>query len=135
MSTAHSSGVESPAFDTSHINDILIASDKSKGGRPYFFDDPTVEKVLNIAMAVATELAVVRERLDTLERVLEQKGISVRAAIENFEPNDTEAEERQSLHARYIARILRIVQQEIQAVANPENNKDMHTIADEINQM
>ncbi len=135
MSTAHSSGVESPAFDTSHINDILMASDKSKGGRPYFFDDPTVEKVLNIAMAVATELAVVRERLDTLERVLEQKGISVRAAIENFEPNDIEAEERQSLHARYIARILRIVQQEIQAVANPENNKDMHTIADEINQM
>ncbi len=135
MSTAHSSGVESPAFDTSHINDILMASDKSKGGRPYFFDDPTVEKVLNITMAVATELAVVRERLDTLERVLEQKGISVRAAIENFEPNDIEAEERQSLHARYIARILRIVQQEIQAVANPENNKDMHTIADEINQM
>jgi hypothetical protein len=30
---------------------------------------------------------------------------------------------------------LRIVQQELDAVARPENNKPMHQIADEINEM
>ncbi|MCA6486044.1 MAG: hypothetical protein IM547_11625, partial [Chitinophagaceae bacterium] len=45
------------------------------------------------------------------------------------------AEERQAWHARFSARILRIVQQEVEAVANPENNVPMRTIADEINEM
>jgi hypothetical protein len=50
-------------------------------------------------------------------------------------PTDAQAEQRQLNHARYVARILRIVQQDIQAVAHPENNKDMHQIADDINAM
>ena len=50
-----------------------LANAKSKGKRPYFFDDPAVERVLSITMAVATELAVTRERLDTVERLLEER--------------------------------------------------------------
>ena len=49
------------------IDYITLASNKPKGKRPYFFDDPAVERVLNITMAVASELAVARERVDTLE--------------------------------------------------------------------
>jgi hypothetical protein len=136
ISSSHSGGnIEHKNFNTDHINDILMAGDKSKGGRPYFFDDPAVERVLNITMAVATELAVARERIDTLERILEAKGILSRKEIEQFEPNDAQADERQLWHARYAARIMRIVQQEIQAIAEPEKNKDMHQIADEINEM
>ncbi|TAE32254.1 MAG: hypothetical protein EAZ91_05125 [Cytophagales bacterium] len=122
-------------FDTSGVNDVLMAGDKAKGGRPYFFNDPSVERVLNIAMAVATEVAVVRERIDTIERLLEAKGLLNRAEIEAFVPTDEQAEERQLWHARYAARILRIVQQELDALARPENNTDMHQIADEINEM
>lgn len=136
LSSSHSGGsIDHTQFDASHINDILMAGDKSKGGRPYFLNSPEVERVLNITMAVATELAVARERIDTLERILEAKGILSRQDIENFEPNDSQAEERQLWHARYTARIMRIVQQEIQAVQYPENNMDMHQIADEINEM
>ena len=122
-------------FDASGVNDVLMAGDKSKGGRPYFFSDPATERVLNIAMAIATEVAVVRERIDTIERLLEAKGLLNRAEIEAFVPTDEQAEERQRWHARYAARILRIVQQELDALARPENNVDMHRIADEINEM
>lgn len=122
-------------FDTSNINDVLMAGDKPKGGRPYFFDDPAVERVLNVTMAVATEVAVLRERLDTLERLLEAKGLVSQAEIEAFVPTDEQAEQRQLWHARYAARILRIVQQELDALARPENNADMQRIADEINEM
>ncbi len=74
MSGSHSGNInQEQQFDTSTINDILMAGDKSKGGRPYFFNDQAVERVLNITMAVATELAVARERIDTLERLLEAK--------------------------------------------------------------
>ena len=117
------------------INDIILAGNKAKGGRPYFYDDPAVERVLNITMAVAGELAVVRERLDTIERLLEQKGILSQNEIDSFEPDGAIAEERQRWHASYIARILRIVQQELEALEQPENNKPMEEIADDLAKM
>jgi hypothetical protein len=115
--------------------DITMAGDKSKGARPYFFESKETERVMNIAMAIATEVAVVRERIDTMERLLEAKGILTQKEIEAFVPTDAQAEERQLWHTRYAARILRIVQQELDAIAHPENNTPMQQIADEINEM
>lgn len=114
------------------INDISLASNKSKGERPYFFDDPAVERVLNITMAIAMEHAVTRERLDTIERLLADKGILSRAEIDAYEPSSKAAEERQQWHAEYIARILRIVQQELEALENPENNRSIEDIAEQL---
>jgi hypothetical protein len=117
------------------MNDIILASNKSKGKRPYFFDDAAVERVLNITMAVAQELAVTRERLDTLERLLEKKGIIYPVDIESFTPNEAQAEARQRAHATYIARILRIVQQEVEAIRqDAASNRSMEDIAEELGQ-
>jgi hypothetical protein len=135
LSGSHSSGQINEEMDASVVNDILMAGDKSKGARPYFFDDPAVERVLNIAMAVATEVAVVRERMDTIERLLESKGVLLQSEIEGFVPTDQQADERQLWHARFAARIMRIVQQEVDAIAKPENNVPMRKIADDINEM
>ncbi len=114
------------------INDILLASNKSKGKRPYFFDDPAVERVLNITMAIAMEHAVTRERLDTIERLLAAKGILSKSEIDSYEPTKIVAEERQRWHAEYISRILRIIQQELEALENPEHNRDIKDIAEEL---
>lgn len=116
------------------INDLILANSKSKGKRPYFFDDPAVERVLNITMAVAMEHAVTRERLDTIERLLEAKGILSKSEIDAYEPDKTAALERQRWQAEYIARILRIVQQELEALEHPENNRDLEAIAEELGQ-
>jgi hypothetical protein len=119
------------------INDILLANSKAKGKRPYFFNDAAVERVLNITMAVAGELAVMHERLDTIERLLEAKGTLSRADIEAYRPDAKSEEERQRWHAAYIARILRIVQQEMEAIRdeNLENNRTMDEVADELEQI
>jgi hypothetical protein len=115
------------------INDILLSSSKAKGKRPYFLEDKAVERVLNITMAVATEVAVLHERLDTIERLLGNKNILQTADIEEFIPNSEQAEERQRWHASYIARVLRIVQQELEALQqDPENNRSMEEIAEEL---
>lgn len=135
LSGSHAGGTIQGNPGADAVNDIVMAGNKSKGGRPYFLEDPAVERVLNIAMAIATEVAVVHERMDTIERLLESKGILSRQDIEKYVPDETAAEERQGWHARFSARILRIVQQEVEAVAHPENNTPMRTIADEINEM
>ncbi len=100
------------------IEDALAdASAKPAGKRPYFLT-PEVERVMAITMAVAQELAVTRERMDTLERLLEQKGVVSRDEIETFAPNPDEAVARGLWVQEYLARILRIVQQEGEAVAH-----------------
>lgn len=114
------------------INDILLASNKSKGQRPYFFNDPAVERVLNITMAIAMEHAVTRERLDTIERLLASKGILSQSEIDAYEPDKTADEQRQRWHAEYISRILRIIQQELEALEYPESNQDIEEIAEEL---
>jgi hypothetical protein len=94
---------------------LSAASAKPAGKRPYFMT-PEVERVMAIAMAIAQELAVARTRIDTLERILERKGVMTRAEIEAFEPSASEAVERGLWTQEYIARVLRIVQQEAEQI-------------------
>lgn len=116
------------------IDYINLASNKPKGKRPYFYEDPAVERVLNITMAVASELAVARERVDTLERLLASKGILTREEVESYVPTSKEiATQRQAWHSEYISRVLRIVQQEMEELKNPD--KTLEEIADDIDQM
>ncbi len=96
--------------------DKVLSEAKTAGKRPYFFKDPDVERVLNITMAVAGELAVARERIDTLERLLEQKNVLGANDVEDYEPDESVTEARMKWHKDYIARILRIVQTEIDAI-------------------
>ena len=92
------------------------AGAKPAGKRPYFLE-PQVERVLAITMAIAQELAVAHQRNDTLERLLKAKGILAQDEIETFAPDPQAAAERASWNQEYIARILRIVQQENEAAA------------------
>ncbi len=93
------------------------AGAKPAGKRPYFLD-PQVERVLAITMAVAQELAVSRQRVDTLERLLTAKGMLADGEIEGFAPGLVAATERAMWNQEYIARILRIVQQENEAAVS-----------------
>src|SRR5947209_4411894 len=105
---------------TQELDVLALANAKAKGKRPYFFDDPAVERVLSITMAVAGELAVTRERLDTVERLLETGVPVTKANIDAYRPDDNAARERQEWQAEYINRILRIVHQELEALQTDE---------------
>lgn len=92
------------------------AGAKPAGKRPYFLAAET-ERVLAITMAVAQELAVTRQRADTLERLLRDKGVLADGEIDTFAPDRAASAERQMWNQEFIARILRIVQQENEAAA------------------
>lgn len=93
---------------------IAEAGAKPAGKRPYFLHEE-VETVLAITMAAVQELAVSRQRIDTLERLLADKGLVSRAEIDGFSPDPAAAVERALANQEYIARVLRIVQQRNEA--------------------
>lgn len=99
------------------LDPLKLAGAKAKGKRPWFFEDADTERVLNITLALMQEVAVIRERLDTVERLLDRDGVVTRDAIDAFEPSRSEANERGYWMQEYIARCLRILQQDREAIA------------------
>ena len=109
-----------PAADTLDLDSLVLAGAKAKGKRPWFFADANVERILSITMAVAGELAVLRQRLDTIETLLEERGSIGKADIEAFVPSAAQQEARARWNQEYLARILRILQQEQEALERPD---------------
>ncbi len=90
---------------------------KAKGKRPVYLDDPQSDKLLAIVMALAGEVSVLRDRLDTLERLAQAKGLVSIEEIEAYQPDDGVVQERERWRRDYIARVLRVVQEEIDALS------------------
>ncbi|GGD79370.1 hypothetical protein [Croceicoccus mobilis] len=77
--------------------------------RPHFFEHPESDELVAIVLALATELAVAQDRADTLERVLEGKGLLEREDLEGFRPDEKLTEERRTRHKEYLRRIFRVL--------------------------
>jgi hypothetical protein len=118
--------------DREPLDWIALSGAKPKGKRPYFFDDPAVERVLAITMAVAQEVSVLHERLDTIERLIEKNGGLKRADIDAYTPDPEAARERAEWTRAYIAKVLRIVQQEMEALAKPDENYSLDEKAEQL---
>jgi hypothetical protein len=100
----------------SKIDPLTLAGKKSKGKRPYFLDTD-IERLTNIVLVLAQELSVVRERADTLERLLESSGVVTRTQIETFTPTKAQSDERGAWTQEYLARVFRVLQQEREAAS------------------
>ena len=102
---------------------------KAKGKKPTFFADPQVDKLMAIVMALAGEVSVLRERFDTVERLVEAKGILSRQEIEAYRPEPQAAEEREQWRTEYVARVLRAVHEELEAVEQGETTPESYEAA------
>ena len=86
----------------------------AKGRKPQYFADPAVDKLLAITLTLAGELAVARDRLDAVERLLEQRRILSPQDVDAYEPDAGAARQRDARRAAYLDRILRVVQTELE---------------------
>tara|TARA_B100000686_G_scaffold336359_1_gene406135 strand:+ start:47 stop:613 length:567 start_codon:yes stop_codon:yes gene_type:complete len=104
----------------------------AKGRRPYFFDDPNIDKLLAMIMALAGEVSVMRERLDTHERLATKKKFASHQAIEDYDPDNIAEAFRSQWRSEFIARVLRIVQVELDQISREDGDKEYEKIIDEV---
>jgi hypothetical protein len=83
----------------------------AKGKRPQYFNDPNMDQMHAMIIALATEVSVLTDRFDTIERVLESKGSLTRADIEAWEPDDAAWQERKDNREELIRRLFRTVRE------------------------
>ena len=100
----------------------------AKGKRPRYFSDPAIDKLHAIVLSLVGELSVTRDRLDALERALDARGTLSRDDLEAWQP-DAEAEaERQEKREAYIARVMRIVEMELDEVEGRRDNETFESV-------
>ena len=87
-------------------------SSRNVGERPAFFDDPAVDQLMALFMAMSGELSVLYDRVDTLERLLEESGVMSRERIEAYRPDSGVADQRQQRRQEYIRRLFRIIRED-----------------------
>jgi len=80
----------------------------AKGQRPHFFDDPAIDQMMTFFLELMTEVAVLRERTDTIERLLDAKGAISRADIEAYRADAAVEAERLAWRNAYFQRVMRM---------------------------
>jgi hypothetical protein len=94
--------------------------------RPVPDEDPQVARLSAMVLALLGELTITRERLDTVERLLEKANLLRQLDIEAFEPQGRALIEREQLRKRQIGKVMRPFRLDIeQALA-----KVQHKVAD-----
>jgi hypothetical protein len=104
------------ANDSETVDALRRAGTRAKGRRPDYFADPATDRLLSMLLALTGEVSALRERVDTLERLLDAGGSLDRGAIETYAPDRVAGEERGAITAELIARVMRAVQQDLEAM-------------------
>lgn len=84
-----------------------------QSGRPKFFDDPVNDQLLAMLTALLGEVCVLRERLDTVERLAEQRGLWRREEVERYQPDPAAEQARDELRKGALARVFSVLDEEI----------------------
>jgi hypothetical protein len=87
---------------------------KAKGQRPAFFDDPDTDKLVSMLMGLAGEVSVMRDRMDTVERLLGEKGLLTQSDIDNFVPSEDVAMQRAETRDLFLGEITRVITSELE---------------------
>ena len=82
----------------------------AKGKRPSFHKERGVDQLFGVVTALAAELWSARERIDTLERLLEQARALPAGAIERYEPDPDVTAARQTEREAFIQRVFQVLE-------------------------
>ncbi|MEO8838868.1 MAG: hypothetical protein ABI351_09150 [Herbaspirillum sp.] len=108
----------------SNLKQAVKLPKKARGSRPYFFEDTAVDKVIAMVMGLAGEVSVMADRVDTLERLLAEKGTLDLAQIEAYRPSVAVSDVRDSRRDMMLSNVMRII---LQNEGDPDNGEPNDT--------
>lgn len=80
----------------------------AKGKRSQFYDDPAIDDQMTYLLEHMAETAAIRERQDTIERLLVEKGALTRDEIEAYQPDAAVEKERSDWAQGFLRRVMRL---------------------------
>ena len=86
----------------------------AKGKKPIYLDERSIDNLMAMIMTLTQEISVLRDRLDTIEKLLVTKKAITLEDIETFEPDDDLVEERRDRRQMLLKRVLLPIDKELE---------------------
>ncbi len=99
---------------------VALSGKRAKGKRPDYFEDPALDRLYSTVFALVAEVSALRDRQDTVERLLDVNGTVSREDIESYAPTREAGEERGLATRAYVARVMRGFQQAAEAIESDD---------------
>jgi len=84
--------------------------------RPVYFNQNDIDRVMAVVLALASEVASLRDRLDTHERVAETGAVPAVKHVESYLPDPATIAARDSWRDAYIRRLFRVFVEDIETL-------------------
>jgi hypothetical protein len=84
--------------------------------RPRYFDAGDIDRVMAVLLALTSEVATLRERLDTHERLADGDSLPKSASVESYAPDASAESAREIWRDAYIRRLFRVITEDIEAL-------------------
>lgn len=85
----------------------------AKGHAPKFHDDRAIDQLMAMVTALTAEVAILRERLDTHERLAERHKLYGRDEVENYQPDAAAAKDRTAARQRLLRKVYRVLKEDL----------------------
>jgi hypothetical protein len=103
-----------------------------KGRRPQFNDDLAMDNAHGMIMALATELAVLHDRMDSMARIAERKGVMLTEEIDAFEPDEATLVAREQWRNALLKRMFYVLREQADDVTRNEDDRKYTEFLQEI---
>ncbi len=84
--------------------------------RQTYFNEGDVDRVMAILLALVSEVAAIRDRLDAHERIAGLGETPTRDKVEAYRPTAGAEEDREAWRDAYIRRLFRVITEDIEAL-------------------
>lgn len=92
----------------------------AKGKRPRFHEQESIDRLIAIVLALASEVSVMRDRVDTVELLGTQAGWLADGAVDGFVPDAAARARREAAREAYLGRVLHILTAEVEALGDDD---------------
>ncbi len=114
--------------DAAGQNDVVRLRRTAKGKRPQYFHDPAVDKIHQMVLVLIEELSVTRDRLDAVERILEQRNVMTAREVDAYIPDELAESERAARRREYIRRVTKIFTDELAQLSGRDPSLDFDDV-------
>lgn len=108
--------VAAPGLDTSKEK-VWYA----KGRQPQFHNERVIDQLIGMVTALASELAILRDRVDTHERLASDATAATYENVEAYVPPAAAAGLRSALHQRLLRKVFRVLREDMARQVGPQD--------------
>jgi hypothetical protein len=106
----------------------------AKGKQPRFHEDRAIDQLMAMITALTAEVSILRDRLDTHERLADARKLFGREDVDAFIPDAAVMAERSAQRQRLLRKVFRVLREDLARYETPADEAELERLAKEINE-